>query len=216
MRSLIFIIFLMIYGINHLCAQTFNFVMKAGNITKVYPITDIQKIYFSELREERLEKIRIHYDKYEFEFYDMKAIKEITLSEDIEEGKYLMNLIFYEQDDVVYDLDEISKIWFTSEIIQSMEEKSIVLYPVKNYPNPFNDDIKIKFSLTKLGKINISIIDMSGATLRELDDSEYQAGENEIIWDGKDDNGNTLGAGVYYAIINTGSELIVSKMIKIN
>ncbi len=214
-KYVIIILSALLLGITHLSAQTFNFVLKAGNITKIYPISDIQMMYFSELRDDRTERMHIFFNAGDSVYFDMKEIKEITLTEDIEKEKYLMKLEFNDHSNKAYSLKTISKIIFTSKQNVPVKEKSLVLYPVANYPNPFKDKIRIKFSLANSSKININIIDMSGRTLRELGEKDCGPGENEIIWDGKDNKGSIVGSGIYFALINTGSELIISKMIKI-
>ncbi len=67
------------------------------------------------------------------------------------------------------------------------------------YPNPFLQETKIEFSLLKAEKINLTIFNENGQIVRRLiAGSIVPEGKFDIIWDGKDSNGSSLAAGVYY------------------
>ncbi len=67
-----------------------------------------------------------------------------------------------------------------------------------NFPNPFNPTTTIKFSLAKQAQADISIYNIKGQRVRTLTDRSYQQGKHAIIWDGKDDKGNSLSSGIYF------------------
>lgn len=49
--------------------------------------------------------------------------------------------------------------------------------------------------LTQPARVTVAIDDSSGRTVRTLDMGALPAGDNRIVWDGKGDDGETLGAG---------------------
>jgi hypothetical protein len=75
-----------------------------------------------------------------------------------------------------------------------------------NYPNPFNISTVVVYRVANLGpqpaEIRIDIYDVVGRKVRTLVNERKEAGEHRISWDGKDDWGNRLSSGVYFARIS--------------
>jgi hypothetical protein len=69
---------------------------------------------------------------------------------------------------------------------------------LSNYPNPFNPETTIIFELESPGNIKINIYNVKGQLIRKLTEEYYTAGKHEIVWDGKDDKGNTVSSGIYF------------------
>ncbi len=65
------------------------------------------------------------------------------------------------------------------------------------YPNPFNPETTISFSLPKAGKIEISVFDVTGKKVAVLASGEYSAGNHVVKFDGRD-----LSSGVYFVRLN--------------
>lgn len=76
---------------------------------------------------------------------------------------------------------------------------------ITNYPNPFNNTTNISFRVEKAGKIELSIYNINGDKLVTLANQSYTPGEYILQWDGTDNNGRTLGSGVYFAVYKTES-----------
>jgi hypothetical protein len=68
----------------------------------------------------------------------------------------------------------------------------------QNYPNPFNPFTKIDFQVQKPSRITITIYDTIGREVRTLIDNFYQTGNYNATWDGSDNNGQKVNAGVYF------------------
>jgi hypothetical protein len=68
----------------------------------------------------------------------------------------------------------------------------------ESYPNPFNASTKIGFAITNPGFVMLDIFDVAGRQVRSLANSQFPAGKNEIIWDGRDNYGNSVASGVYF------------------
>lgn len=67
------------------------------------------------------------------------------------------------------------------------------------YPNPFMQETKIEFTLEQTEKINLAIYNESGQLVRVLlNGNSMGAGKFQLVWDGKDGNGNMLASGVYW------------------
>ncbi len=106
------------------------------------------------------------------------------------------------------------------------ENADILLSNVMNYPNPFVDETYFGFIHNKNGStmdVRIKIFDIKGRFVTQLDEKLGSSGNQAIPlkWDGKDQNGNPLPAGLYtYHLIvtdYTGNKSIQrQKMIKLN
>lgn len=66
------------------------------------------------------------------------------------------------------------------------------------HPNPFNPTVRLPFSLRATGQVRLAIVDVSGRRVAQLIDAEWPAGEHALEWNGRDDSGRSLSAGVYF------------------
>ncbi len=75
-----------------------------------------------------------------------------------------------------------------------------------NYPNPFNSQTTIIYTVANLGplpaQINIDIYDIMGRKVRNLVNERRGAGKHRITWDGRNDSGSECPSGVYFARIS--------------
>jgi len=75
------------------------------------------------------------------------------------------------------------------------ELSPVTLYP--NYPNPFNPNTTFSFELRFPDEVELTVIDARGRVVRRLADHNYAAGKHQISWDGRNDSGRAVAAGVY-------------------
>lgn len=83
------------------------------------------------------------------------------------------------------------------------------------YPNPFSAEAAISFSLPSTGHVNVTIYDMTGRAIRTLSDTDMMAAEHSLIWDGLDETGHAVGAGVYFCRLQACGETVTQKMLRI-
>ncbi|MFZ4620488.1 MAG: T9SS type A sorting domain-containing protein [Bacteroidota bacterium] len=79
------------------------------------------------------------------------------------------------------------------------------LFP--NYPNPFNSQTKIRFSIETAQKVSVSIYTISGSLIAKLCDEQLAEGVYEVRW-----NADVATSGVLFCRISTN---IFSKTIKL-
>lgn len=70
-------------------------------------------------------------------------------------------------------------------------------------PNPFRSTATLSFSLSRSGFAELEIFSVDGRRVRTLAHGERQAGEYRVNWDGFDDFGRSVGAGIYFARLTT-------------
>ena len=82
-----------------------------------------------------------------------------------------------------------------------------------NYPNPFNPETTIKYSIAKAGKVNLSIYNAKGQLVRTLVNESMEPGFRSIVWKGENNNGNKVSSGVYFYHLKTADRVITKKML---
>ena len=70
---------------------------------------------------------------------------------------------------------------------------------ISSYPNPFNPATMVRYTLPSRSRITIAVYDLRGARIAMLVDREMEAGAHTIEWNGRDNRGNSVGSGVYFA-----------------
>ena len=83
----------------------------------------------------------------------------------------------------------------------------------QNYPNPFNPSTKIEFSIPEPAKVKIIVYNMLGQEIKTLLDEPKDLGFHFIEWNGKNDVGNQVAAGVYFYRIKANKYTKVKKML---
>jgi len=66
-------------------------------------------------------------------------------------------------------------------------------------PNPARDAARFAVDLPREARIDLRVIDVQGRSVRLVESGSRQAGFHAVSWDGRDDSGALVGAGVYYA-----------------
>jgi hypothetical protein len=88
-----------------------------------------------------------------------------------------------------------------------------------NYPNPFNPSTTLALWLGADGALSagrdvtIEIFSVAGQKVRTLFAGALPPGKSEMLWDGKDDRGAAVAAGVYIGVARTGSGVFRHKMV---
>lgn len=68
-----------------------------------------------------------------------------------------------------------------------------------NYPNPFNPETTISFSLSEASSfVTLDIFNVKGQQVRTLVNEQLSAGFYTRVWDGKNDVGRTVTSGIYF------------------
>ncbi|MBC8416006.1 MAG: T9SS type A sorting domain-containing protein, partial [Candidatus Cloacimonetes bacterium] len=84
----------------------------------------------------------------------------------------------------------------------------------RNYPNPFNPETTISFSIPEDSKVELSIYNIRGQKVKTLIDDQLKKGFHEILWNSEDNNGKLVATGVYFYKLNfDGKDKAVKKML---
>jgi hypothetical protein len=84
----------------------------------------------------------------------------------------------------------------------------------KIYPNPFNNEIILEYSLAQAGNVKFEIFNVSGEKIAENLALNMSAGNNAFFWNGKSDSGKPVLAGIYFCSISTNKQKEVVRLVK--
>lgn len=82
-----------------------------------------------------------------------------------------------------------------------------------NVPNPFHGATTIQYALGQAGWASLRIFDVAGRQVRNLTTGPVGAGTHRIAWDGTDDAGNAVPAGIYLCRLATGGPAQVHHLV---
>jgi hypothetical protein len=92
----------------------------------------------------------------------------------------------------------------------------LTLYP--NYPNPFTTETIIEYRLHAPARVTVSIVDASGRQIAVLEERDKQTGAYSLTWDGINNSGAAVDAGLYFvrikAVNKLESVILNSKILK--
>lgn len=107
-----------------------------------------------------------------------------------------------------------NKVWFMTEIeagISAVDDipyaaaTGLILHPAA--PNPFNPRTGIGFSLPRSGRVSLRIHDVSGRLVRTVvDDLILEPGQHKTFWNGRNDRGAAVAAGIYFTRLRWDNE----------
>jgi len=84
-----------------------------------------------------------------------------------------------------------------------------------NYPNPFNLQTTIKFSLLQAERVALKIFNVRGEAVKTLINEKLTTGSYQVTWDGTDKFGIEQSSGIYFCCLIAGSARQVTKMVLI-
>ena len=74
-----------------------------------------------------------------------------------------------------------------------------------NYPNPFNPNTTILFSIPRQENVCVDIFDVTGEKVKTVVNHFYPAGEFHISWDGTNESNLLVSSGLYFYRIRAGA-----------
>ena len=83
----------------------------------------------------------------------------------------------------------------------------------QNHPNPFNPQTIIRFTIPSTQNASIAIYDMMGRTIRKVNMDGLLPGIHQFKWDGKNQRGSSVSAGIYLYKLSTLNFSMTRKMI---
>jgi subtilisin family serine protease len=82
-------------------------------------------------------------------------------------------------------------------------------------PNPFTAGCDVSFVMPEEGRARLSVFDVTGRRVRVLADGIFGSGPQRVRWDGRDDLGRGVGAGVYVARLEASGGARERKLVRV-
>lgn len=84
-----------------------------------------------------------------------------------------------------------------------------------NYPNPFNAATVIPFQVPdgETHRARITILNVLGQQVRVLLDGPSTSGPQQVIWDGRNDNGTPVASGIYFVRLSSDQGVLTRKAV---
>ncbi len=68
----------------------------------------------------------------------------------------------------------------------------------QNFPNPFNPNTSLFFTIPEPGMVDMRIYDIMGHVVHDFSKGFYQAGLHSVQWNGREEGGQTVSSGIYF------------------
>jgi len=86
----------------------------------------------------------------------------------------------------------------------------------QNYPNPFNPSTVIGYELPTNSKVSLILYNLPGQEVRKLFSGYKEKGHHQVVWDGKNNSGNSVSSGVYIYRLTSGEYARSKKLVKLD
>jgi hypothetical protein len=83
----------------------------------------------------------------------------------------------------------------------------------QNFPNPFNPQTTIEYTVSEKAMVSIDVFDASGKSVLRLYHGERGPGTYRTVWDGRDGAGKALASGVYFVRLTAGARTLTRKAV---
>ncbi|MBC8185286.1 T9SS type A sorting domain-containing protein [candidate division KSB1 bacterium] len=93
-----------------------------------------------------------------------------------------------------------------------LEKQGKGQFNAKNYPNPFNPETNIQYTLQNPEYVSLKIYNMQGQLIRSLISENQGVGDYSVKWDGTNDTGTKVVSGVYIYKLNVGKDTFSEKL----
>jgi subtilisin family serine protease len=83
----------------------------------------------------------------------------------------------------------------------------------QNYPNPFNPTTTVAFELPTAADVSLQVFNLLGQKVRTLHSGQLPAGEHQVVWEARNDAGESVASGVYFYRLTAGNHSQSRKMV---
>lgn len=85
-------------------------------------------------------------------------------------------------------------------------------FRISAYPNPFNAQTQISYTLNAAANVEILIFNIKGQLVRQLLQQSQQPGQYQLSWDARTDDGKSLPSGIYLVVLRAGKVFRTQKI----
>lgn len=148
----------------------------------------------------------VHYQKLDntWQGYVVDSAENLTAFPQLINNNNTLYLVYNKS-----DIPEETDIYITKyDITTSVKELKPFINSLNIYPNPFTINTNIYFELEKETTINLSVYDLNGKLVKELEDNTWSPGKHQLQWNGTGINGREVINGLYLLRFHHGRKVI--------
>ena len=136
---------------------------------------------------------------------DVGAVLDANISTDNYETVQVV-ITDHDGNEKVYDLEALQQLGLHQQMavvnnITTSTDNDIVAPEVftlhQNYPNPFNPETNISYDIPEDGFVSVNVYDMRGTLIKTLVNDVQSSGYKTLKWNGTNDKGQKVSAGLY-------------------
>ena len=101
----------------------------------------------------------------------------------------------------------------TTSVDNQFESRPVTMTMEQNFPNPFNPSTTISFEMHAAGEALLDIFNIRGELVTTLAQGHIQPGSYQLIWNGRNNQGQVVATGNYIAVLSKGSEQVSRNML---
>jgi len=105
--------------------------------------------------------------------------------------------------------DQLAQDFTAMTASQKSSNKTLIL---PAYPNPFNPSTTLTYGLNDDSNVSIDIYDISGKLVMNLVKTTQTQGWHSITWNGTNQNGEQVPAGMYFSMFKSGNNVKTTKL----
>jgi predicted outer membrane repeat protein len=102
----------------------------------------------------------------------------------------------------LYLISEAGEKFLLAEVVLDPPPRVLTIGKVGAWPNPFNPQTTIHFELGATQKIKVDIYGIDGRRVRTLAHQTLPPGPQDLLWNGRDNNGRIMASGPYVVIVS--------------
>lgn len=113
-------------------------------------------------------------------------------------------------------IDEALEFFFPPSALKINENRGdvpIKFFLAQNYPNPFNPTTTIHYTLPEAAQVVLKIYNIKGQEVKTLVNEYQKPGEKLVVWNGKNQNDETVNSGIYFYHMKLGENTYSRKML---
>ena len=136
---------------------------------------------------------------------DVGAVLDANISTDNYETVQVV-ITDHDGNEKVYDLEALQQLGLHQQMavvnnITTSTDNEILAPEVftlhQNYPNPFNPETNISYDIPEDGFVSVNVYDMRGTLIKTLVNDVQSSGYRTLKWNGTNDKGQKVSAGLY-------------------
>ncbi|MCK4303018.1 MAG: T9SS type A sorting domain-containing protein [Candidatus Eisenbacteria sp.] len=83
---------------------------------------------------------------------------------------------------------------------------------LRSYPNPGTLETLVRYYTDRATSVSVEVYDARGQLVRILLKGRIPAGEHRTVWDGRDNEGNSVASGTYFCRVAAGGEITAQRI----